>query len=61
MGNWTFYLNKNEERKIKKLIAEGKFPGVYSVVWKAVQDMLNPNSVEETKEKKYWWRHHKKQ
>ena len=61
MGTWTFYLNKNEEEKINKLVAEGKYPSVYACVRHAVQDALTSNSVEEAKQKDYWWKHHKKE
>ena len=61
MGNWTFYLRKDEEEKIRKLIAEGKYSSVYSFVRKAVQNLIISKFVEETEQKDYWWRHHKKE
>jgi len=61
MGCWTFFLSKAEEKKIKELIAQGKFPSVYAFVRKAVQDFLASKAIEETKQKDYWWRHPKKE
>ena len=54
MGTWSFYLRKDEEKEIKRLVAEGKFPSVYSFTRYAIHVLLV--SIKEAEKENYWWR-----
>ena len=41
MGNWTIYLNKEEEKQIKKKVDRGDFPSVYAYIRHVVRKDLH--------------------
>jgi len=40
MGNWTIFLNKQQEEKAKRKIINGEFPSVYALIKNAVMESL---------------------
>jgi len=60
MGNWTVYLTNDEEAKVKRLIAEGKYRSVYSFMRYAVRSLITSLEKGNDQKKDYWWREDKK-
>ena len=60
MGTWSFYLTKDEEKKIKKLVAEKKYRSVYSFIKHATRSLIASLEKTNNEERNHWWRQDKK-
>ena len=60
MGTWSFYLTKDEEKYIKRLVAEKKYRSVYSFIKHATRSLIASSKKTNDEEKnEHWWKQHK--